>query len=132
LKFVKSNKRTITRDILPAGIIYPSEKDYLDGPEIVYHRKDWGWRNDILETFGWRFAPEEEWKFEIDTPKQVITLIELTAGWLDKERWETEGNSIWEYEDAHDNLIHDICNFAIIYSWMKENPDAYLEFYDSY
>ena len=118
--------------MLPAEIIYLSSKDYDDGPEIIYHRKDWGWRNDILNTFGWRDAPEEQWKFEIDTPKQVLTLIELTAGWLNEERWETEGNSIWEYEDARKHLINDICNYAIMYHWMNENPDAYLEFYDSY
>ena len=130
--YVKSNKRKVTRDMLPAGIQYPFEKDYDDEVEIVYHRKDWGWRNDIMTTFGWRTAPVEQWKFEIETPEQVLTLIELTARWLDGNRWEDEGDSIWEYIDVRPHLINDLCNLAIIYGFMQTNPDIYLVFYDSY
>ena len=130
--YVKSNKRKITRDMLPSGIKYPFEKDYEGEVEIVYHRKDWGWRNEIMNTFGWRNASEDQWKFEIDTPEDVITLIELTASWLDGERWESEGSSIWEYKDSRSHLIDDIINFALIYNFMQTNPDVYLEFYDSY
>ena len=130
---VKSNKRQITRDLLPSGIIYPFDKDYDESPEIIYHRKDWGWRNDIMRTFGWWNSSVDQYKFELESPADVLTLIELTAGWLDKERWEDEGNSIWDYENsAHKHLITDISNLAILYGWMLNNPDVYLEFYDSY
>ena len=130
--YVKSNKRTITRNMLPDGINYPFDEDYDDYVEIVYHRKDYGWRNDIMNTFGWRSTPVDQWKFEIETPEQVIILICLTAQWLDKERWENEGQSIWTYEEIREHLITDICNLAVIYGFMKINPDVYLEFYDSY
>jgi len=130
--YVKSNKRKITRDILPVSIIYPFEQDYGDNVEIIYHRKDWGWRTDILNTFGWRGMSEEQYKFEMDRPGQVLAMIELTASWLDRERWENEGSSIWEYDEAKKTLIRDISNLAIIYGFMLENPDIYLEFYDSY
>ena len=130
--YVKSNKRKITRDILPSGIKYPFDNDYEDTVEIVYHRKDWGWRNEIMNTFGWRCASEDQYTFEIDTPDDVITLIELTAGWLDGERWESEGDSIWDYKESRSHLIKDIINFALIYNFMQANPDVYLEFYDSY
>ena len=130
--YVKSNKRKITRDMLPANIIYPFETDYNDEVEIVYHRKDWGWRNEIMNTFGWRNASEDQWKFEIDTPEDVMTLMEITAGWLDCERWESEGNSIWDYSESRRHLLEDIINFALIYGFMLTNPDIYLEFYDSY
>lgn len=119
--------------MLPAGIIYPFDKDFEDNVEIIYHRKDWGWRNDIMNTFGWRTAPEDQYKFELESPGNILTLIELTAGWLDKERWENEGNSIWDYEEsARKHLFTDISNLAIIYGFMLANPDVYLEFYDSY
>lgn len=132
--YVKSNRRAITREMLPAGIQYPFDKDYEDGAvEIVYHRKDWGWRNDIMNTFGWHNNLEDQWKFELDTPEQVMTLIELTAKWMDEERWEDEGNSIWEYNPtARRHLVEDICNFTLIYGFMLTNPDVYLEFYDSF
>lgn len=131
--YVKSNKRQLTREDLPAGIIYPFDKDYGDSaPEIIYHRKDWGWRTDIMNSFGWRTSPLEDWLFNIETPNDVLKLIEITASWLDKERWENEGNSIWEYEEVRPTLIQDIANLAIIYGFMLQNPDVYLEFYDSY
>ena len=115
------------------GIVYPFDKDYGEGIEIIYHRKDWGWRNDIMNTFGWRTASIDQYKFELERLSDVLTLIELTAKWLDKGRWEDEGSSIWEYEEsARRHLIQDICNLAIIYGWMLNNPDVYLEFYDSY
>jgi hypothetical protein len=84
-----------------------------------------------MNTFGWR-TKDDECQFQIDTPAQVLTLIELFARWLDEERWEDEGNSIWEYKDVRERLIMDITNLALIYGWMASNPDAYLEFYDSY
>lgn len=130
--YVRSNKRKITRDILPAGIVYPFDTDYTDnGVEIIYHRKDWGWRTDIINTFGWRSMSENQYKFEMG-PGQALRMIELTASWLDKERWENEGSSIWEYDEIKKILIRDISNLAIIYGFMLENPDVYLEFYDSY
>ena len=85
-----------------------------------------------MNTFGWLATSEDQYKFEIDTPESVLTLIELTAKWLDKDRWEDEGSSIWEYDIARPHLIQDISNLAIIYGWMLNNPDVYLEFYDSY
>lgn len=118
--------------MLPAGIMYPFEKDYEGEVEILYHRKDWGWRDSVMNIFGWRTAPEDQWKFNIETPKDVMTFIELTASWLDKEKWEDEGSSIWEYEEVKDSLIRDIINLSMMYQYMTEHPDVYLEFYDSY
>jgi hypothetical protein len=129
---VKSNKRKITRDILPSGILYPFDTDYSDNPEIIYHRKDWGWRTDIMNTFGWRCKEPEEWRFPMEKPSQVLRMIELTTSWLDKERWDNEGESIWEYDEIKKILIRDISNLALIYGFMLNNPDVYLEFYDSY
>ena len=131
--YVKSNKRELTREDLPSGIIYPFDKDYGEGIEIIYHRKDWGWRNDIMRTFGWWNDSFTQSRFELNSPANILTLIEFTARWLDKERWEDEGSSICDYEEsARWHLIQDISNLAIIYGWMLNNPDVYLEFYDSY
>lgn len=131
---VKSDKRKLTRADLPAGIRYPFDEDWDDnGIEIIYKRKCWGLRNDIMNTFGWlTTSDEQQWQFQIDTPDQVLTLIELFARWLNEERWEDEGESIWDYENVHERLVMDIVNLALIYGWMENNPDVYLEFYDSY
>lgn len=128
---VKSNKRQLTRNDLPTGIVYPFNEDYQNDIEIVYWRKCWGIRNEIMNTFGWRFI-EDQYQFEIDTPEQVFKLIEIIASWLDEKRWDEEGDSIWEYDTMRSTLITNIVNLSMIYIYMFSNPDVYLEFYDSY
>ena len=118
--------------MLPIGIKYPFEKDYNNEIEIIYWRKNWGLRNCVMNTFGWRIAAEEQWKFTIDKPLQVLDFIEIIASFLDEEKWEEVGASIWSYEEIRPVLIQNIINLAIIYQFMNENPDVYLEFYDSY
>ena len=132
---VKSNRRKLTRADLPEGLVYPFDIDYEEGIEIIYHRKDWGWRDSIMLEFGWKDVSlyDDTKLYTIDTPAQVLKLIEITASWLDEEHWENDGRSIWEYkESARRHLIQDISNLAIFYGWMLQNPDVYLEFYDSY
>lgn len=134
--YVRSNRRAITRENLPRELRYPFEEDY-DGVEVIYHRKDWGWRNSIMKEFGWRDVNmcddiADMKAYLIETPAQVLKLIEVTASWLNEEKWEKEGESIWEYESARRHLVEDIINYSILYSFMQQNPDVFLEFYDSY
>ena len=128
--YVKSNKRKITREMLPSVIKYPFDKDYDDNVEIVYWRKNWGLRYGVLDILGKRF--KEEYTYQIDKPETVKKIIELIAFFLDPERWENEGQSIWSADEARPGLIRDIVNLAAIQVFMEENPDVYLEFYDSY
>lgn len=129
---IKSNKRKVTRDILPAGLIYPFDSDFYDEVEILYWRKNWGLRDDVLDAFGWNGMSDEQYNFEIDTPEQVMTFIEIIAKWLDEERWDDDARSIWTYKEIRPVLIQNIINLSIIYTFMFENPDIYLIFYDSY
>ena len=134
--YVRSNRRMITREDLPHELRYPFEKDY-DGVEVIYHRKDWGWRNSMMKEFGWKDVNMcddivDMRAYLIETPAQVLKLIEVTASWLNEEKWEDEGDSIWEYESARRHLVEDIINYSILYSFMQQNPDVFLEFYDSY
>ena len=127
--YVKSNKRKLTRADLPQGIVYPFEKDYNNEIEIVYWRKNWGLRWAVMDHFE---SSVDQYKFNIETPTQVLEFIEIIASFLDKERWENEGDSIWSYEEIRPVLIQNIINLALIYAFMRENPDVYLVFYDSY
>ncbi len=115
--------------MLPAAIVYPFDNDYNNEVEIVYWRKNWGLRNEIVEYFG---GTGDEYAYNIDTPEQVITLIELIAHWLDEEHWTDDARSIWTYKEIRPVLIQNIINLSMIYTFMIENPDVYLEFYDSY
>ena len=134
--YVRSNRRAITRENLPRELRYPFEEDQ-HGVEVIYHRKDWGWRNSIMKEFGWRDVNmcddiADMKAYLIETPAQVLKLIEVTASWLNEEKWDKEGESIWEYESARRHLVEDIINYSILYSFMQQNPDVFLEFYDSY
>ena len=128
--YVKSNKRKITREILPSIIKYPFDTDYNGNVEIVYWRKNWGLRYGVLDILGKRF--EDGYKYEIDKSETVEEIIELIAMFLDPEKWEEDGQSIWTADEARPGLLRDIINLAAIQVFMKENPDVYLEFYDSY
>ena len=130
---VKSTKRKLTRADLPEGIRYPFSSDYGEAPEICYGRKWWGLRSELLATIDWIYDEEfPDYYYGIEKPSEIFHVIEVVASWLDKERWENEGNSIWDYEEARSNLIDWIINLSIISSYMEENPDIYLVFYDSY
>ena len=130
---VKSTKRKLTRADLPEGIRYPFSSDYNYDPEICYSRKWWGLRSELLAVIDWVYDEEfPDYYYIIEKPSEIFHVIEVVASWLDKERWETEGNSIWDYEEARSNLIDWIINLSIISGYMEENPDVYLVFYDSY
>ena len=127
-----SDKRNITREILPTAIKYPFEKDYnKENVEICYARKCWGMRTSLINEVHWSEIVDD-WKYVADKPAQIIEMIEVVASWLDEERWEDEGSSIWTYQEAQHNLINWIINLALIINFLENNPDCYLEFYDSY
>ena len=134
--YVKSSRSFLTRDDLPNGIKFPFKQDYGGGIEIVYWRKNWGLRTEVISIL----VPEEV-NYEADEipyyyyaykPSQVIEVIEVIASFLDEDKWEEEGRSIWTYEEVRPHLVQDIINLALISVFMEENPDVYLEFYDSY
>jgi len=127
--YVTSDKRMITREMLPEGIVFPFDNDYGDRVEIAYWRKCWGLRDAILRRFG---DLPNEYITDIDTPEKVMELIEEIASWLDEEKWEDEGRSIWSYDEIRRSLVQNIVNLSIIYTVMLGNPDVYLQFYDSY
>ena len=118
--------------MLPPIIKYPFDTDYNDEVEIVYWRKNWGLRYGVLDIIGKQFANESEYRFEIDKPETVEEIIWLIIEFLNEEKWENEGQSIWTYEEARRGLLRDVVNLVAIQVVMEENPDVYLVFYDSY
>lgn len=128
---VRSSKRPVIRDILPKELIYPFEKEYIAGEvEIVYWRKNWGLRDKVVETFP--LCDDGNWEYIIETSQQVFELIRIIVSFMNKETWEEDSDSIWDYDEILPILQRDIINLAIIAAFMKNNPDIYLIFYDSY
>ena len=126
---VKSNIRKIERKDLPEDISYPFDEDYNDVPEIVYWRKCWGLRDMVLSILG---KEEEKYVYEIDTTSQIIDIMRGIIEFMNEETWEEEGNSIWTYQEIREHLAYDLVNLSLMIGYMKNNPDVYLEFYDSY
>lgn len=132
---VRSSKRPITRDILPQELVYPFEKEYIAGEvEIVYWRKNWNLRNAVLDSKAVLPTEASAYEFSIDTPAQVFELIKIIVSFMNKETWEDNeyGSTIWDYDEILPILQRDVMNLAIIASFMINNPDVYLVFYDSY
>ena len=126
---VKSRHRSITRAMLPSEIIYPFDFGVND-TEILYWRKNWGLRNKVVAAFP--LFDDSDWQYIIETPQQVFELIKIIVSFMNKETWEEDGDSIWDYDDMLPILQRDVINLAIIASFMRNNPDVYLIFYDSY
>lgn len=132
---IRSSRRSITRDILPKELEYPFETDYIANEvEIIYWRKNWNLRNAILDSNIIKPINLNEYEFGIDTPAQVFEIIKIIVSFMNKETWEDNdyGSTIWEYEEYLPILQRDVINLAIIASFMENNPDIYLVFYDSY
>ena len=130
--YVKSNRRKITRNMLPSGIRYSWTEEYDgEGLEILYWRKNWSLRNAVLESDAVIQSKDDEFEYEINTPKQVFELIKIIVSFMNKEAWE-KSDTIWEYEEYLPILRQNIINLAIIASFMENNSDIYLIFYDSY
>lgn len=129
---VKSRCRAITREILPEGLVYLWDEkfDSPDTVEILYWRKNWGLRNVVVHTFP--IEDDSGYDYLIETPQQVFKLIRIIVSFMDKETWEEDGNSIWDYDEILPILQQNIINLAIIAAFMQNNPDIYLIFYDSY
>ena len=126
---VCSDKRIVTRDMLPSRLIFPFERD--DGaPEIIYWRKNWGLRDAVLDYISDRDA--EDCYYQITTVDQVNGIMSIICDFMDKDIWETEGRSIWSYGQIKKVLKTNLHNLKVISKFMKNNPDIYLCFYDSY
>lgn len=103
--------------------IYP--EDY----EVCYWRKCWGLRNEILSAL--RDAEGDEYEIKIDADAADV-IADVINGWMDPEKWETEGDSIWEYEVMAPHLEQDIINLKWLAEYLDENPETECYFYDSY
>lgn len=127
---VKSIHRKITREMLPSEIKYPFPNDFNEEVEILYWRKNWGLRNAIVDYLP-RYG-DSDWEYIIESPHQIFNLIKIIVSFMDKDFWDREGDSIWEYDEILPQLQQDIINLAIMAAFIKNNPDVYLIFYDSY
>ena len=110
--------------------VLPFSNSYTEeGEEIVYWRKNWGLRDAVKRVLG---MGQEEYVYEIDTPRQILNIVEIIFHFKDKVAWKDEGRSIWTYSEIEPILQRDIINLTLMVPFIQANPDVYIEFYDSF
>ena len=95
--------------------------------EIAYWRKCWGIRAAILDVLN----SNEEYGIKIDR-EDIPKIIEVLIPFFSKEYWTKEANSIWEFEEYFNNMLSIMINLKWLYSYMEDNPNLEVVFYDSY
>lgn len=105
---------------------YNKDADVAD-IEIAYWRKCWGVRAAILDAL----HSDEEYGIEIDR-EDIPKIIEALIPFFSKEYWNEEADSIWEFEEYFNNMLSIIINLKWLYSYMEDNPNLEVVFYDSY
>lgn len=101
---------------------------------IMYMRKYWGVRNEIMEFLG--ADDTNDYEIPIDAA-ELEGVIKILYKFTDKEYFNDNGGStIWTWEEALRTLLSGICNLTIILNEMKNgtfNTEKYeLCFLDSY
>ncbi len=119
--------KNINRDDIPSFVKLPWDwRD--DDVELVYFRKCWGIRGDILRLL---HAGDEDYESPVEED-DIIPIVKTLMKYLDKKYYEENANSIWEYEDYNDNIQHSIINLIWLKMYMESHPDVECYFYDSY
>ena len=101
--------------------------------EIVYWRKCWGLRNDIMEYLTKKHnVNEDNYSFNLEAG-DVKQIIEILISWYDKKKWNSESQSIWTWEEIKGNLLNSIGNLSYLLGKMEDYPNGFIVyFYDSY
>ena len=103
------------------------EKEY----EFCYWRKCWGVRNGILgvlqaEMYGDKF----DFKLESKDLRNIAEKVIIP--FLDSDRWEDEGSSIWSFDEMAEHLAWDVAMLMWLAAYIEDHPEVEVTFYDSY
>jgi hypothetical protein len=96
--------------------------------DVCYWRKFWGFRNEVVREFGQKEPCEDIPLDDIGVGKLRCILEQ----YLDREYYESEGDSIWDYEDYLSHNIECIENLKRLQKFLEEHPGEECYFYDSY
>ena len=122
--------KNIKRDDIPTWVHLPwGWRTDCDDVELIYFRKYWGIRSEILCKL--HCTEDNDSETCIDA-EDIIPIVKILMKYLDKEYYEDNANSIWEYEEAYDNIQQSIINLMWLKIYMESHPDVQCYFYDSW
>lgn len=117
----------VEKDDGDVGFVKNGEKEY----EFCYWRKCWGIRNGILgvvhaEMYG------DKYDFKLEAREVRGVAEEVIIPFLDSDKWEEEGASIWSFDEIAEHLAWDVVMLLWLAAYMEEHPEVEVHFYDSY
>lgn len=122
--------KNIKKNDVPSWIKLPwGWHDDRERQEIAYFRKYWGLRGEILAKL--HCMENNNSGTQVDA-EDIIPLIKILMKYLDKEYYEDNANSIWEYDEAKDNIQQSIINLIWLKMYMEAHPEVECYFYDSW
>ena len=99
------------------------------GCELVYFRKHWGIRGEILNKL--HCMKDNDSETPVDA-EDILPIVKILMKYLDREYYEDNAHSIWEYDEAHDHIQESIINLIWLKMYMESHPEVECYFYDSY
>lgn len=110
----------------------PSEdEDGQPSVEIIYWRKCWGIRNAIMNKLHFEDNSTSNDRFSIQF-EDIPAICRILTRFMDKQYYEENADSIWDYEDFSERLSDSILTLLWLGQFMQENPGVEVYFYDSY
>lgn len=97
--------------------------------ELIYFRKCWGIRGEILAKLHCVEDNDSETPVESE---DILPIVKILMKYLDKEYYEDNADSIWEYPEYKDNIQQSIINLMWLKMYMESHPEVTAYFYDSY
>lgn len=113
---------------------FKTEYESSNNLEVLYWRKCWGIRNDVVNYLCDVYGTDRDcysWILDDTDIKEIISIIK---SWQNKKKWNMDGGSpIWTYKEVKDMLRDDIVDLTYLLAKMEDYKNAFkVEFYDSY
>ena len=119
--------KNIKCDEIPSYVKWPEDGRDED-IEIAYFRKCWGIRGEIIRLL---HVKDDEYKIPVEK-EDIIPIVKILMKYLDREYYDENADSIWEYDEYKENIQHSIINLMWLRVYMETHPDVTCYFYDSY
>ena len=119
--------KNIKRDEIPSYVKLPWDCRDED-VEIAYFRKCWGIRGEIIRLL---HVKDDAYKIPVEK-EDIIPIVKILMKYLDREYYDENADSIWEYDEYKENIQHSIINLMWLRVYMETHPDVTCYFYDSY
>ena len=122
--------KNIKKDDVPYYVKLPLNLDEKEEEqEIAYFRKYWGLRGDILAKL--HCSDTNNCYTNVDS-EDIVPIVKILMNYLDREYYDYNASSIWEYDEAKDNIERSIINLLWLKTYMDTHPEVTCYFYDSY